>query len=132
MHNIICELTLHPVWLFFKIHSCAIVCVKFCESHLIQIIWGPRWGFAGCGIRPFLVAGFGIGSKIVAGYGIQISAGCGIGHKIIAGFGIQISRGNGMRSENFSGHARWSIFTLKGNRNSRIDSKNIKILLHLT
>ena len=55
---------------------------------------GPRWGFAGCGIRPFLVAGYGIGSKIVAGFGIQISAGCGICHKIIAGFGIQISRGN--------------------------------------
>ena len=92
----------------------------------------PRWGFTGCGIRPILVVGFGIGSKIVAGYGIQISAGCGIGHKIIAGFGIQISRGNGMRSENCSGNARWSIFTLKGNRSSRIDSKNIKILLHLT
>ena len=55
---------------------------------------GPRWGFAGCGIRPFLVAGYGIGSKIVAGFGIQISAGCGICHKIIAGFEIQISRGN--------------------------------------
>ena len=27
----------------------------------------PPWGFAGCGIRPFLVVGYGIGSKIVAG-----------------------------------------------------------------
>ena len=77
------------------------------------VLGGPRWGFAGCGIRPFLVSGFRIGSKIVAGYGIQISAGCRIGHKIIAGFGNQISRGNELRSENLK----------KGYRNSRIDSK---------
>ena len=57
-------------------------------------VGGTRWGFVGCGIRPFLVAGYGIGSKIVAGFGIQKSAGCGICHKIIVGFGIQISRGN--------------------------------------
>ena len=63
----------------------------------VQGEWGPRWGFAGRGISPFLSAGYGIGSKIVAGYGIQISAGCGIGHKIIVEYGIQISRWNGLR-----------------------------------
>ena len=62
-------------------------------------IEGPRWGFAGCGIRPYLVAGYGIGSKIVAGFGIQISAGYGIDRKVIAEYWIQISRGNGIRSE---------------------------------
>ena len=94
----------------------------------------PRWRFEGCGIRPFLFAGYGIGFKIVAGYGIQISAGCGIGHEIIAGFGIQISRGNVIRSDNCSGCGEWSIFTLaglvkpwcNGNRNSRIDSEKYK------
>ena len=72
-----------------------------------RIIFGIRGDFA-----RKLPKDNGIGSKIVAGYGIQISAGCGIGHKIIAGFGIQISRRNGIRSENCSGYAKWSIFTL--------------------
>ena len=31
---------------------------------VLQGAKGPHWGFAGCGIRPTLSAGFGIGFKI--------------------------------------------------------------------
>ena len=65
-----------------------------------------------CGISLFLSAGYGISSKIFVGYGIRISAGYRIGRKIITGYEIQISRGNWMRSEDCSGYATLSIFTL--------------------
>ena len=81
--------------------------IPFSYLMMGNIKGGPRWGFAGCGIRPFLSAGYGNGSKIVAGFGIQISARFGIGQKIVAGYGIQISRGNGIRSEIFSVYAKW-------------------------
>ena len=45
---------------------------------------GPWWGFAGCGIRPFLSAGFGIGYKISRDTGFKLSwhhSGCWIGPK---------------------------------------------------
>ena len=38
--------------------------------------WGSRWGFAGGGIRPFLFAGYGNGSKNCRG--IRDSNICGI------------------------------------------------------
>ena len=87
----------------------------------------------GRGIRPFLSAGYGIGSKIVVEFGIQISAGFGIGHKIIAGNGIQISRGNGIRSEvnQNTPHAQSSPCYM-GNRNSRIDFAKYKDIAPLT
>ena len=79
---------------------------------------GSRWGFAGRGIRPFLSAGYGIGSKIVQGFGIQISAGYRIGHKMITGYGIQIPRRNEIRSELCSVYPKcdvffWKLSTLK-------------------
>ena len=78
----------------------------------VQGEWGPRWGFAGRGISPFLSAGYGIESKIVAGFRIQISAGYGICHKMIAGYGIPVPRGNEIRSEICSEYPKWLFFTL--------------------
>ena len=90
---------------------------------------GRRWGFAGCGIRSFLSAEYGIGSKIVAGFGIQISAGFGIDQKIIAGYWIQISRGNGIRSEIFSVYPKWPFYILLHEKIeiAELTPQNIKI-----
>ena len=72
---------------------------------------GPRWDYAGHGIRPLMSAGYGIGSKFVAGFGIQTSAGYGIDHKMIAGYGIRIPRGNVIKSGICSVYPKYPLFT---------------------
>ena len=47
-------------------------CTGFTEILCLTPSRGPRWGFAGCGVRAFLPAGFGIGYENFARYGIQI------------------------------------------------------------
>ena len=59
---VVCVVFAFGIWEFRFVVQCILLEFSFIET--FDLVWGSRSGFAGCGIRPFLPAGFGIDYKI--------------------------------------------------------------------
>ena len=80
---------------------------------------GPRWGFAGCGIRPFSSAGSA--PKLSRDTGVKYLRDTGLAIKSSRDTGLKLSHGNEVRSKivRDTRNYRFSPYCA-GNRNSRI------------